>query len=201
MDWSSLTLVSGPDTTSPFDDIITLQELKAHCRIDASDEDTYLEALILAARQYAENYTWRAFQTQTWRVTYDCFPCIIEVPRPPLQSVTSIQYVDDAGDTQTLSTSLYQVDTKSQPGRIIPAYGASWPTVRSDTLNAVTVNFVAGYGDDPDDVPAGLRHAVKLIAAQWYERREPVEVGAVTVSALPLAVDALLGMHSMKGFC
>ena len=69
MDWSSLALVSGPDTTSPFDDIITLQELKAHCRIDASDEDTYLEALILAARQYAENYTWRAFQTQTWRVT------------------------------------------------------------------------------------------------------------------------------------
>ena len=77
--------------------------------------------------------------------------------------MTSIQYVDDAGDTQTLSTSLYQVDTKSQPGRIIPAYGESWPTVRSDTLNAVTVNFVAGYGDDPEDVPAGLRHAVKLI--------------------------------------
>lgn len=199
--WSSLALVTAPDAASPFTEVVTVSELKTHCRIDISDEDEYLEAIILAARQYAENYTWRAFMTQAWRVTYDCFPCVIEVPRPPLQSVTSIQYVDEAGDTQTLSASLYQVDTKSQPGRIIPAYGESWPSVRGDTLNAVTVNFVAGYGDDPNDVPAGIRHAVKLTAAQWFERREPVEVGAVTVSALPLAVDALLGMHSMKGFC
>jgi uncharacterized phiE125 gp8 family phage protein len=202
MDWSSLTLVTAPDAASPFTEVVTVSELKTHCRIDVSDEDTYLEAIILAARQYAENYTWRAFMTQTWRATYDCFPCVIEVPRPPLQSVTSITYVDDAGDTQTLSASLYQVDTKSQPGRIIPAYGESWPTIRSDTLNAVTVNFVAGYGDDPEDVPAGLRHAVKFLAGHFYENRENVLIGnGLTVNVLPMAVESLLGMHSMKGFC
>ena len=124
------------------------------------------------------------------------------MPRPPLQSVTSITYVDDAGDTQTLSSSLYQVDTKSQPGRIIPAYGESWPTVRSNTLNAVTVNFVAGYGDDPEDVPAGLRHAVKFLCGHWFEQRETVVIGnGITIETVPMAVDALLGMHSMKGFC
>ena len=123
--------------TPPAVEPVSLDELKAHLRINAdqNDEDALLQHYLTTARKYAENYTWRAFITQTWRVSFDCFPCKIEVPRPPLQEVTSIQYVDTAGDTQTLDEDLYQVDADSQPGRIIPAYGQSWPSIRNYLAN------------------------------------------------------------------
>lgn len=40
---------------------ITLSEAKAHLRITYSDEDSYIETLITAARQYAENYQNRVY--------------------------------------------------------------------------------------------------------------------------------------------
>lgn len=191
-DWTALNLISAP-TTEP----VSRTELKAHLRIDATDEDTYLDGLLLVARKRAENVTARAFVTQTWRTKYDCFPEAFVLPRPKLQSVTSIQYLDGAGTTQTLSADAYQVDADGEPGRIIPAYGQAWPSTRSGALNAATVTFVAGYGGNATDVPDELRHAIKLLAAHWYENREALgQVG----SALPFAVDSLLGMHSMRGF-
>ena len=189
--------------TPPAVEPVSLDELKAHLRINAdqNDEDALLQHYLTTARKYAENYTWRAFITQTWRVSFDCFPCKIEAPRPPLQEVTSLQYVDTAGDTQTLDEDLYQVDADSQPGRIIPAYGQSWPSIRSGTLNAATVTFEAGYGDSPDDVPEEIRQSILFLAAHLYEQREAVVIGAgISIETVPFAVESLLGMHSMRGF-
>lgn len=197
---SSLKRTSGPGDVSPFEDVVTVAELKEHCRIDTTEEDAYLEALIQAAREYCEDWTARAFQTQVWVAKYRGFPCEeILLPRPPLSAVQSIQYVDTAGATQTLSTDVYTVDANALPGRVLLVYGQSWPATRAQE-NAVTITFTAGYGDNADAVPATLRQAVKILAAQWYERREAVEVGAVTVSVLPFTVESLLSMHRMRAF-
>lgn len=40
---------------------ITLAEAKNHLRVMCDDEDTYIETLITAARQYAENYQNRVY--------------------------------------------------------------------------------------------------------------------------------------------
>ena len=51
---------------------------------------------------------------------------IVEL-RPPLQSVTTVTYVDPSGTTQTLASNRYVVDVNNEPGRMAPSVGSVWP--------------------------------------------------------------------------
>ena len=187
-----LTLSSAP-AVEP----VTATEAKAHNRIDTSADDTLIATYIAAAREHGEHMTRRAFITQTWVWKLDAFPLggVMYMPLPPLQSVTSVQYVDANGATQTWSTDDYDVDTSSKPGRIVPVYNKSFPTTRNDT-NAVTVTFVAGYGDATTDVPDQLRVAINQLVGHWYENREQVVTGTI-VAQLPNVVETLFNLYSM----
>ena len=121
---------------------ISLTEAKAHCRIDGSDEDALITALITAARGHAEGATNRLMMTQAMRATFERFGEMRL--KAPLRTVTGITYLDQAADTQTLSASSYVVEYDEVPGCIELAYNATWP-VTYDHPQAVTVDFVAGY--------------------------------------------------------
>lgn len=168
-------------SVAPTSDPVTLGELKAHLRVTSSDETPLLRSLIKAATEWAEDYTWRSLLQQTWVLKLDRFPNYgdpIWLPRPPLSSVTSITYIDTNGNSQTLSSSLYDVDstTKDLTG-IWEAYDQEWPDVR-DEINSVTVTYVTGYGTAIDDVPYRIRHAIKLYAAGlWCDRTGTGECG------------------------
>jgi hypothetical protein len=70
----------------------------------------------------------------------------IRLPRPPLQSVSSIQYVaSGTGILTTMPSANYLVDASTRPGRVAPAFGQIWPLLQQQ-LAAVQVNYVAGYG-------------------------------------------------------
>jgi uncharacterized phiE125 gp8 family phage protein len=158
----SLSLVTAPES-EPID----VAETKAHLEVVIDDDDDLIAEWIVAAREYGETFTHRAFLTQTWDWTLDAFPCraVLEIPLAPLQITTApvITYVDTAGVTQTWSASLYTVDApagpKAMPGRIVPIYGGYFPPTRS-VPNAVTVRFVCGYGG-PEDVPSLIKVALK----------------------------------------
>jgi hypothetical protein len=93
-----------------------------------------------------EGFTRRALVRQTWRLTFDWFPKCIELPISPVREVSRIQYVDVAGATQTLAESAYQVELVTDDRALIkPAYSEVWPSTQSDTFDAVTVEFIAGY--------------------------------------------------------
>ena len=181
-----LSVVTEP-TTEP----VTLTEAKAHLRVDASDDDTLITSQIKAARAWCEAFTRRAFITQTWDLTLDAWPeCgAIEVPLPPLQSVTSITYVDTDGNTQTWNSSKYLVDIKSLPGRITPTYTEVWPVAR-DQMNAITIRFVCGWAD-ANAVPETVKQGLKLLLGHLYERRESTITGT-NVMAVPMATESLL---------
>lgn len=166
----ALTLVTAP-ATEP----VTLAEAKSHLRVTTTDDDVLITALIVAARESAESAMGRALITQTWDMTIDGFPPVIDVPLPPLQSVTSINYVDENGDSQTLATTEYTVDIKSSPGRLVESYGKTWPTTR-DVINAVTVRFVAGYGASAS-VPQAIKQGMLMHIGHMYANRESVLVG------------------------
>lgn len=99
----------------------------------------------------------------------------IFVPKPPLVSIDSIQYLDDTGVLQTLDPSLYAVDAVSEPARIVPAFGTSWPSTQN-IANAVRVSFTCGYGTLPSSVPAGIRIWMLMLAGTLYENRELIAV-------------------------
>jgi uncharacterized phiE125 gp8 family phage protein len=179
--------------TAPTSEPVTLTELKALLRVDTSDEDTLLATLLTAARQYAEEFQNRACVPQTWDLSLDCFPALIRLPRAPLASVTSITYLDGDGASQTLAANQYRVDTATEPGRVTPAYGVSWPATQTIT-NAVVVRFVAGWASAAL-VPAPIKHAIALLVSHWFEHREPALANGLT--ELPFAVESLLWQHRL----
>lgn len=190
--------------TAPTLDPVTIAEARAHCRADSAEEEGLIAGYILAARQHVETHLRRALLTQTWDLTIDeAWPLHhvagrtrhrIVLPLPPLQSVVSITYVDTTGATQTLAADQYHV-AKIDSGEwvIEPAYGVTWPTVRSQ-LAAITVRFIAGYGSNPGDIPEPIRQAMLLLIGSWFENREQVITGTI-VAELPMGVEALLFPH------
>lgn len=156
--------------TAPNAEPISLAEARQHLRVTSTAEDSLILSFVAAAREHAESYTRRRFITQTWDMLLDCFPWwCIEMPHAPLVSVTSIAYVDAAGATQTLDPTKYLVDTKTDPGRITPAYSEVWPITRWQ-MNAATIRFVCGYGDAAA-VPQPIKTALRLLV-QYFEQRE-----------------------------
>ena len=191
---TALKLVTAP-TIQP----VTLAEARMQLKDPPAVEDFLIESAIRAACEHAEAYTGRRFVTQTWDYFLDCFPNEwanqygrsrgeFALPHPPLVSVTSVKYFDEAGVEQTLATSEYQVDASSDPGRIAPAYGKSWPSARAQ-LNAVTVRFVCGYGGLAS-VPFSIKAAILLIVGHLFEHRE--ENQDFQVHEMPLGSERLL---------
>lgn len=187
------------NTTVIYTDNIADASLGAGVPTTNTTEDAYLISLRQSAREYVEGRCRRKLITQTWDDKREAFPSggePIELPFAPIASITSITYVDGDGTSQTWSASDYQTELPSgpcaMPGRILPAYGESYPSTRQQ-FNAVIVRFVAGYGAAASSVPASLKAAMKLLIAHWYEQREAVAVG-VGIGAVPvdLTVDALL---------
>ena len=148
--------------------IVSTADAKAFFGVDSSftDDDTLIANAIAAATDWAEHETGRQIGQATLDIFLDAFPSRIHVPHVPLQSVTSIKYVDDDGTQQTLAASKYKVDSSDerQPARIDPAYDEVWPATRRQT-NAVEVRIVCGYST----VPELLLSAVKQYAREFYD--------------------------------
>lgn len=179
--------------TAPALEPVSRAEAKAHLRVEHDAEDAYIESLITSAREYVESRCSRALVTQTLRLHLDAFPSVIRVPRIPLQSVSEVRYLDTAGDEQVLDPSAYRVDVAGLVPRITPAYGQSWPATLPVT-HAVTVTFVAGYGD-PEDVPRSLVQAMLLIIGTYYDPVRQTVIVGTGASKVPHSAEFLMGPH------
>lgn len=186
--------------TAPTQEPISLESAKEHLRIEHNVDNSFITTLIVVARQYVEKVLWRALLNQTWEIVLCEFPILdyIVLPKGPPQSVTSVQYLDPNGVTQMLSASVYEVDTKSKYGRVILKTNQSWPAYLR-RWNAVTIQYVAGFGAAGSDVPEPIKHAMKLLIAQMYEHRVP-EVTGTIVSAVKMSFDALLAPFRARRF-
>ena len=155
---------------------VSAEEFRDSVRFSATELDQTIDQKLAAARRQLEIDTSRAVMTQTLVLRLDCFPCDgIELRRCPVQSVTSITYLDSAGVSQTLATTVYTVDIYSNPARITLKYGQSWPATLAQA-NAVTVTFVAGYGSVVESVPAEVKEAIIAGAAMGFETVEEFEL-------------------------
>lgn len=175
-------------TVEPAELAVSLADAKKQCEVSESDttHDEHLTRLIRAATDDVERFTRRALITQTWRLSlrewpHDALrqwphPGRLLIPRPPLQSITSIVYTDDNGSLITLDSSLYQVSTDASPSFAEPAYGEVWPTLRPETLEAVRITYVAGFGDLDTDVPDQYKNAIYELVAFRFMNRGDVDV-------------------------
>lgn len=179
-EWTYTLNLTVPPTAEP----VSLEEAKIVRRIDADDnsQDWVVQDAIIAAREFCERYLDRQLITATWELTCGRFPhhsrtnpCrSIYLPKAPLQTITSLNYLDWNSDLQTFASSNYTVVTPSyQQGRIDLNYGIPWPWPLV-IPSAITITFVAGYGA-PRAVPQTIKRAMHLLIGDFYENREPTK--------------------------
>lgn len=190
------------NTTTSYTDNIADASLGAGAPTTNTTGDPLLTMLITVARQHAEQELKRYLITQTLDAYFHEFPDAdddedLRFNLPPLQSVTSITYIDIDGVEQTLASSQYLVDAKSRPARIEPAYGVVWPSSR-EQMNAVKIRFVAGYGS-ASDVPACIKNWMLVrIKTLWDQRDQLVkQLGMPTFEQS--FVDSLLDPERVTG--
>jgi uncharacterized phiE125 gp8 family phage protein len=179
--------------TPPVVEPVTLLQAKPRLHYTADDYDFQIMDLLRMARQELDGPTGRlrrALLTQTWEMLLDDLPRSgMLVPLPPLQTITSLTYLDLDGVAQTLASNQYRLVLRGlEPAWLEPAFGATWPGVRTG-LGAATLKFVCGWST-PDQVPEPLKTWIIARAGAMLAQPESAIVG---VSAMHLTYfDAIL---------
>lgn len=180
--------------TAPALEPVTLEEAKAHLRVDGNDEDALIGALITTAVGYLDGWggiLGRALITQTWGETFDGFPRgdVLRLRLAPVQSVTFIKYRDSANAEQTLSTTVYEGPFTDDLGVYVALReNQVWPSTY-ERRDAVSVQYVCGYGGQ-FDVPQQVRQAILLMIGDWYANRETFSFRSAV--EMPFSASALL---------
>lgn len=176
---------------------VTLAEAKLHCRIDDTDRDALITALITAATEMAEQHMGgRAVMPQTYELTLNAFPDALELTRVPVVSVTSVKYYDTAGVEQTLPGVMYTLDITDDtgPAWVTPVYGGDWPETR-DQNGAVVCRYVAGYANAAA-VPEPIKQWIKIMVATMISHPAREEIAPGSVLSLGY-VDRLLDRYTV----
>lgn len=155
--------------TPPVALAVSIDAARRAARTSGAALDAELQAKVRGITEEVEHKTGRALIEQTWSVTMDAFPIgAIRLPMARLASVDYVQFYDVAGALQTLDPQDYLVDTKSEPGFIVPAPGRAWPATAL-RINAVEVQYVSGYGVTDASVPAALKdYIIGMLENQYY---------------------------------
>lgn len=176
---------------------VSLAQAKAFLRVSHAEEDALITDLVVSARERVESETGRALITRSCRETLDDWavegrfspPGTLKLPAPPLQSVTSITLTAADGAETVWDAGDYLADTSSDPGRIAVRGRAGFPRP-GRRIAGIRIDFAAGYGETPDDVPAALREAILRLVAEGYPDR-----GSVAATPLPLSVVSLIAPY------
>jgi uncharacterized phiE125 gp8 family phage protein len=188
----SLTLITPPAAVP-----ISIQEIRAQCRVDDASEDALLAAYLRSATDAIEQMTGLRLLDQTWEYTVDAFPDVCgwqRLPLAPLLQLISVIYTDPIGAVQTLPNTVYLIHgiSDTQPARLILAPNQQWPATRRGH-GSVIIRFRAGWIDH-NAIPESLRQAVMMLASYWFSQREAAAIGPDSgpVSDVPFSVKQIL---------
>ncbi len=156
--------------TAPTELAVSLDIAKETLRIMPSDTalDATITLAIKAITLEAEHYLNRSLVSQGLRQTLDAFPGAIELEFPPVLSITSVKFRDADDVEQTLDPADYLLDSVSEPSYVVPASGTSWPSTYS-RVNAVTVDYTAGYGIDNTAVPENIQNYILVRLQEQFD--------------------------------
>ncbi len=176
---------------------ITLTAAKNHLRITNNLEDAYITELVRQATDMVETYLRRSLITKSLKLTLDrppfsansrdwwdgmregsmndlyCHSEYIELPFPPLISITTFAYYTSSDTSATLSSDNYFAD--SAGGRVCLKQGGQWPSdLRS--RKSIEITYQAGYGTAPSDIPPTIQAGIRAVVANLYTSRDCPEM-------------------------
>lgn len=152
---------------------VSVAEIKANSRIDGSDEDTLIASLIEAATINIEDYLQVSITEKTVEDDFRDF----QEAGFEADSIVSVSYFDTDNESQSFE------DFELRGGFLFAL--DEWPEVY-DRPDAVTIRYVT-----PGDCPETIKHAIKLLVANFYERRTADE----HVKGMPSGVRSLVDRY------
>jgi len=185
---------------------VSVDDLKEHLRIDSTAsggttaEDALLGLYIETARSQAEEITKRSLIPTQWELRLDSFGAsAIELPRGTPLSTTDfeITYTKTTGDSTTVPSTSYVVETWAEPGRVRLDYERSWPEDLQPTEGSVVISYRSGYSTAGTACPEPIKHWIKMRAGQMYEFREPLISGTIVTNLAHDYVDGLLDPYRL----
>lgn len=212
------------EMSQPVAEPVDLPTAKNHLRVEIDDDDTLIIGYIVAARQMVEKMTNRSIFNRKVRLTLDYFPWpgwetvtgsshdaylgwyfrsqSIRLPKPATFSVDTVSYLGDDLQPVVIDPSKYVVDLISEPARIFPAPGYSWPYQNQYVPGQVIIDFTSGtYGDgvEVNNCPQTIVMAMLLLIGHFYKNREATSEGAL--KTIPLGVAELLAGEVFESVC
>lgn len=198
--------ISSINDSSPSVSALTLAYAKEHIRALGTVDDTLIQVYINAAASYFEEQTGRQLLTATREAWLNAFPFIgatggyarIELPKPPLQGVTSVKYIGSDGTLQSFQggsplANLFTVNAPAGPyavrGFVEPLYGGVWPIARAET-GAVRIRYTCGYGNTMTSIPPLVRGILCFLVGHFDTYRSATQAEAV--AAIPLGVKDMM---------
>ena len=156
----SLKLITPPETFP-----VSLEEVKEALGYYCEDDDSKVEAYIAAATEYAQEFQKkRVYITQTWDQYMQTPLNIVNILKTPVKSIVHIKYKDSTGTEHTVDPNDYIL---SHEGLVVAAYNKCiFPSFIPYPADAITIRFVAGYGN-AGDVPARIKQAIILLCKHF----------------------------------
>ena len=165
--------------------------MKEFLRVDFTDEDDLITALMDSAVSHCTDYTGKHFTAgdtvffylERWRPATLAFG--------PTKTITSVKYYDTSGVQQTLDSSKYYHDEVS--GRAKRIYFHDVPDLEDYNSTPIKIEGTCGESASPN-----IKHAIRMLVAHWYENRRAVIT--TTPQEMPLGVRALLNPERIIDF-
>lgn len=180
--------------TPPAIEPLSLAEARDFLRLDHDEDDDVLAALIAAARLRVEAHTRRALIAQHWRLVRDCWPAsgLLKLLPVPVRALEAVRLWTEEGVPQELDLTAFVLDAVSAPARL--RFARDTLTQPGRPFAGIEIDIEAGYGAAAADVPAPLRHAIRLLVTHWYENRALVNASG-EVAAMPASVLSLVAPY------
>ena len=207
-------------TEIPTVEPILLEEIKQHLRVDGSDDDTSLAALIIAARTIVETTTGLTLIERTFDIFFDDWstlkPCDfvsegigeldnhailspagkargLFLPLKPVNSVNSIQIVDAEGEQIVWASENYDLVTGLEPFLRVKE-GVTLPRLGT-SCEAVRVSVQAGFGPSWNDIPADIHQALLMLATHLFYHKGDQDMATVGNIVRAAGAKALLAPY------
>jgi uncharacterized phiE125 gp8 family phage protein len=200
--------------TPPAVEPVDLDTVRRHCRVDSHYDDDLLTMYSVTARDMAEQWLNRACITQEllFSITNSPPPTAsplvpqslivfplnwppvirkpISIPRAPCTSVVSVLWGQVGDLTPADPEQDYVLNLAVEPAQIM----LKAPLVPMIPAYAMQMDYIAGYGAAPSDVPSPIRHGILMLTAALYEGRGDVD------SPIPEAAWSIMASYRLWQF-
>ena len=151
---------------------IDLDYTKNYCKVDFDVDDAIITQGIAAARGICENYIGQSVVKKNFVYQFSDFELndldngfpVVNLLRGPIQSVTTVKFINSEGEEETLTTDDYRVIGLSQKSLLVKKA----VTLNSRIGSIIQVEYVAGMTKVPDEIKDGIAQLV----GDMYEHRQ-----------------------------